>query len=59
MTDKGGKNQQFAGLIQGELLMRFLKNDDDVKPLISFITSEKVGFQARQVLLSPFVYQMR
>ncbi|XP_048601273.1 uncharacterized protein LOC125580600 [Brassica napus] len=52
VTDKGGKNQQFAGLIQGELLMRFLKNDDDVKPLISFITSEKVGFQARQPLLA-------
>ncbi|KAL0687273.1 hypothetical protein Bca4012_086950 [Brassica carinata] len=52
VTDYSGNNKHFAGLIQGDLLVRLMMTSVDVKPLITFISSEKVGFGARQPLLA-------
>ncbi|XP_013615563.1 PREDICTED: uncharacterized protein LOC106321888, partial [Brassica oleracea var. oleracea] len=42
VTDYSGNNKHFAGLIQGDLLVRLMMTSVDVKPLITFISSEKV-----------------
>lgn len=54
MTDYDVKNIQFALLIKDGLFMRLLKTSDDVKPLMAFVTTERVQFHDFQVNVSAF-----